>query len=48
METGHGEHSYDHEQEQHAYENAELADDPDAGPAGGPEEPQPDQAEGEE
>ena len=47
METGHDEHSYDHDQEQQAYENAEEAGDPDAGPAGGPEEPQPDQAEGE-
>ncbi len=41
------EHGYDNEQEQQAYESAEQAGDPDAGPASAPDEVQPDQAEGE-
>jgi hypothetical protein len=44
---GDREHGYDDVQEEQAYENAEQAEDPDAGPASQPGEVQPDQAEGE-
>ncbi len=49
METTPGDrgHGYDDRQEEEAYENAEQAGDPDAGPASDPSEVQPDQAEGE-
>ena len=49
METtpGDREHGYDDQQEQEAYESAEQAGDPDAGPASEPQDVQPDQAEGE-
>ena len=49
METtpGDPDQGYDHQQEEEAYEAAEQAGDPDAGPASTPGAEQPDQAEGE-